>query len=303
MSLCSHARAVLAVLLLLTVTVPARADTMIVNGQARTYVEVAPNTTARAPLVIVLHGNGGNGQQIAAYTGWDTLARSERFAAVFPDAIAGAWEIGPSAFTPAGNNDTAFINKLVATLVANGIADPRRVYLTGLSRGGAMTYDMVCVKAQLFAAAAPVITSAQVGFEKVCRPYRPMPMLLINGTADALIPYNGGAGTGPTAGYNLMPIPSFLKLWRTTNGCAPEDAAVSALPNLDTADKSTVTLITSTCPANRDVVLYRVNGGGHQQPARPASPGSAQVERLLGPQNHDFDGTKTIWAFFKRFAL
>ena len=136
---------------------PVAADSLVVGTDLRTYQLVRPAAASRAPLVIVLHGNGGTGRQVAFHTGWDKLAQAEGFAAAFPDAKNGAWEFGTAVAGAPNNPDLRFLNKLVATLVTDGTANPRRVYITGVSRGGAMTYAMVCGKGQPFAAAAPII--------------------------------------------------------------------------------------------------------------------------------------------------
>ena len=287
----------------LSFATPVSADTMIVGDKARTYTVTRPPSSSRAPLVLVLHGGGGNGQRIAEYTGWSSLAKANGFAATFPDAMGGNWEFASAVVGAPGNPDLRFLNKLIATLVADGTADPRRVYITGLSRGGAMTYAMVCGKAQLFAAAAPVITGAAADLVRTCRPFKPVPMLVMNGTADKLIPYDGGRGTGPTADVTLMPVPDFMAFWRTTNGCSSQTTGERVLPDLDPADKSRVTIVASACPESRDVVHYRIDGGGHQQPRRPAPRGGGAIAADLGPQNHDIDGAAEIWSFFKRFSL
>lgn len=294
----------LACLSLLTIAAgSAVADTIIVGKEARTYQLVRPAAGARAPLVLVLHGNGGSGREVAHYTGWDKLAVAEGFAAVFPDAIDGAWQFSTAVVGSPSNPDLRFLNKLISTLVADGTADPRRIYMTGLSRGGAMTYAMVCGKAQLFAAAAPIITGAVADLKRICRPYKPVPLLFMNGTADKLIPYNGGLGSGPTADVNLMAVDDFVGFWRTANGCAAGNAGETALPDLDPGDKSIVKLVTSSCPRDREVTLYKIVGGGHQQPRRPAAGGGNAVEPKLGPQNHDIDGATEIWHFFRGYAL
>lgn len=282
---------------MLNAPVPAMADTLNVNGIVRTYSMVAPAANGRLPLVLALHGLNGNGDQTNRYTGWGDQALQQRFVAAFPNARNGSWAIG---IPPASNPDVAFLNKLIATLVANKTVDPRRVYIIGTSQGGFMTAMMVCTKAQLFAAASPVIAGVQEGFDRRCQPFRPVPMLLINGTADKIVPFAGGYGTGPTASNNLIPTPMFAAIWRQINGCS--DATTERqVPDVNRADKSTVTVISSTCPSSRDVELYRVNGGGHQQP-NTSRLGDA-VESQLGPQNHDINGAAVIWEFFKRFAL
>src|SRR5262249_36495157 len=73
------------------------------------------------------------------------------------------------------------------------------------------------------------------------------------------------------------------------------------LPHSDATDRSTVTRIDSRCPAGRDVVLYRINDGGHRMPGSADARFPRLANTFLGPQNHDIDGAETIWAFFQKF--
>jgi polyhydroxybutyrate depolymerase len=81
-----------------------------------------------------------------------------------------------------------------------------------------------------------------------------------------------------------------------------QDAAAVDLDNRDRADQSTVTRISSRCPPGRDVVLYRINDGGHRMPgAVPDARFPRMVDAFLGPQNRDIDGAAAIWEFFRKF--
>jgi polyhydroxybutyrate depolymerase len=125
---------------------------------------------------------------------------------------------------------------------------------------------------------------------------------MMNGTADPLIPYEGGRGTSRYAVDGFWSAEKTIAFWRKVNACEDGDAAASDLADKDPNDQSTVTLITSRCPAGRDAVLYRINDGGHRMPGGfPDTRFSRLVSFIFGPQNHDIDGAETIWAFFKRF--
>jgi polyhydroxybutyrate depolymerase len=77
---------------------------------------------------------------------------------------------------------------------------------------------------------------------------------------------------------------------------------VADLDDRDKSDQSTVTRISARCPPGRDVVLYRINGGGHRMPGSfPDARFPRMVNAFLGPQNRDIDGAETIWAFFRKF--
>ncbi len=283
---------------------PARADAIMVGGVTRTFIAQLAGERP-APLVIVLHGNLQTGADMESRTSWPQVARREHFSVAFPDGLNRAWadlrtkHIARS--PPRGTDDVGFIAALIGKLVADGVADPGRVYVTGISNGGAMAIRLVCEHADLFAAAATVIINLTDEQAAACHPSRPVPMLMINGTADPLIPYEGGRGTSRFAADGFGSTGQTLAFWRRVNGCDSRDGTLADLDDRDRSDQSTVTAVSSHCPGGRDVMLYRVNGGGHRMPGRfPDSYLARAVNLLLGPQNHDIDGAETIWSFFKQ---
>jgi polyhydroxybutyrate depolymerase len=286
---------------------PALAESINVGGTARTFTAQLP-AGKPAPLVIVLHGNAQSGEDVATRTSWPQVARREKFAVIFPDGLNRAWADLRPADTralrtpPEGTDDVAFIARLIEKFVGDGAADPKRVYVTGISNGGAMTMTMACKRADLFAAAASVIFNLTDESAGACQPSRPVPMLIMNGTADPLIPYEGGRGTSRFAIDGYWSTEKTLDFWRHVDGCEEQDAASTDLDDRDPDDQSTVTKISSKCPAGMDVLLYRINDGGHRMPGSFSDTRFARlVNFIFGPQNHDIDGAETIWAFFKRF--
>jgi polyhydroxybutyrate depolymerase len=286
---------------------PDRAETINVGGVTRSFTATLP-ATRPAPLVIVLHGGTQTGTDMIARTSWPQVARSEHFGVVFPDGLNRAWAdlrpatrrrlLGP----PKGTDDVAFIANLVEKFVRDGSADPHRIYVTGVSNGGAMAMTMVCARADLFAAAASVIFNLDDEAASACHPSRAVPMLMMNGTADPLIPYEGGHGSSRFAAGGFWSTEQTLAFWRQNNGCEPKDVDAIDLDHRDPTDESTVTRINSHCPAGHDVVLYRINDGGHRMPGRvPDARFPRMVTYMLGPQNHDIDGAEVIWDFFKQF--
>jgi polyhydroxybutyrate depolymerase len=285
---------------------PARAETIDVNGAARSFIAQFPDRKP-APLVIVLHGNSQTGADMMTRTAWPEVARREHFAVVFPDGLNRAWaDLRPNArralrAPPEGTDDVTFIAKLVDRFVIEGRADPKHVYITGVSNGGAMTMTLLCARAELFAAAATVIFNLTDDMAKACQPRRPVPILLMNGTADPLIPYQGGRGTSFFAKSGFWSTEQTVRFWRQVNGCEAADGDSRDLTDRDPADQSTVTRISSRCPPGQDVALYRVNGGGHRMPGRFADARFMRaVNFMLGPQNRDIDGAETIWTFFSQ---
>jgi polyhydroxybutyrate depolymerase len=285
----------------------APAETISINGVTRNFTAQLADLKP-APLVIALHGNAQTGKDMASRTSWPAVAKRERFIVVFPDGLKRAWadlrssEMRAGRTPPEGTDDVAFIVRLVEKYVTEGVADPKHVYVTGISNGGAMTMTLACKRADLFAAAASVIMNFTDEFANACKPSRPVPMLVMNGTADPLIPYEGGRGTSRFAVDGFWSAEKTLRFWRKINGCEEGDAAATDLGDRDADDQSTVTLISSRCPEGRDAVLYRINDGGHRMPGSyPDTRFPRLVNFMFGPQNHDIDGAETIWAFFKRF--
>jgi len=294
-----------AVLLACLLAMSASAESLDVSGVRRSY-ELQKPVARPAPLVIVLHGNTQEGRAMRERTSWPDVARREQFAVVFPDGLNHAWADMRSADEraaggpPPGTDDVAFIVELTQKLILDGVADPKRIYVTGVSNGGAMALTLACQRPDLFAAAGSVIMGMTESMIDGCRPSRKIAILLMNGTADPLVSYMGGRGRGRVAVSNLLSTPDTLQFWRRANGCEPSDAREVDLPDIDRFDQTTVTRIDSHCPAGADTVLYRVNGGGHRMPGYVADARLKRiVDRMLGPQNRDIDGAQTIWDFFK----
>jgi polyhydroxybutyrate depolymerase len=267
----------------------APAEQIKIGGVARTFTAQLPDNKP-APLVIALHGNTQTGIDMMTRTSWPDVAKRERFAVVFPDGLNRAWaDFRPNAnragrAPPEGTDDIAFIVKLIEKYVADGTADPKRIYLTGVSNGGAMTMTLACARADLFAAVASVIMNLTDESARACHPSRAVPMLMMNGTADPLIPYQGGRGTSRFAVAGFWSAEKTFDFWRRANGCETQGTAAADLDDRDKSDQSTVTRISSQCPPGRDVVLYRVNDGGHRMPGGfPDARFPARGRRLSGP--------------------
>src|ERR1700704_4040964 len=203
---------------------PALSDTLSVNGTTRAFNSQLSDVRP-APLVIVLHGNTQTGADMATRTSWPAVAKRGRFSIVLPDGLNRAWaDLRPDSkragrAPPKGTDDVAFIVALIEKFVHDGTADPKRIYVTGLSNGGAMTMTMICARADLFAAAASVIINLTDESADACHPSRPVPMLMMNGTADPLIPYEGGRGSSRFAVAGFWSTPKTLDFWRRANGC------------------------------------------------------------------------------------
>jgi polyhydroxybutyrate depolymerase len=228
--------------------------TVSVGGHDRTYRLYKPKgLPASAPLVVMLHGGFGNGAQAERSYGWDGLAESSKFIVAYPDGVNRAWNVnGGCCGRPAkeGIDDVGFITSAVADVERNIGIDTSRVYATGMSNGGMMSYTLAC-DTTLFAAIGPV-SGTQVD---PCKSPHPASVMAIHGTADPLIPYGGGPGRG-FVHINGPPIPGLNAFWRKVDQCQTPS----------TTTNGSVTTSTAGCPDNRSVVLITIDGGGHHWP-------------------------------------
>lgn len=248
---------------------------MTAGGAQRTYVIVRPATIdpARAiPLVIALHGYTLNAGWMEANTGFDQEAARAGFVVVYPQGIKNSWNAG----TCCGHNsldDVAFIRDLIDRLVGDGGIDRRRVFVTGMSNGAAMAQRLACELADRITAVASVSGSLLVDS---CVPSRPISVLEIHGTGDAVIPFQGGF----TSGLGEFPsTTSVMETWERVDGCADAPAV--------TRSGITTTSTWSGCRGEAVVALDAISGGKHV---------------WFGPDYAagDLDATRASWDFFSR---
>ena len=265
--------------------------TMTVDGQQRTYRVYRPaGLRSSAPLVIVLHGAAGTGQQAEDSYGWDAQADGGKFLVAYPDGIRRTWNVDPDCCGVAARDDVddvGFITKLAGSF--GPLVDPRRTYATGISNGAMLAYRLACDT--VFAAIGPVSGT----MINPCPQPKPISIIHIHGTADHTIPYDGGPGKRDNAGAgSRLPakidgpaIPSLIDRWRKTDGCAAPKSTSSG----------SVTTSIATCPGGRAVELITIAGAGHQWPGSRPTP---VAQRLLGldAPSTALRATPTIWTFF-----
>lgn len=269
--------------------------------QRRFFVHVPPgyDPARPVPLVLALHGGMGSGRDAARLSGLSAQADRGGFLVAYPDGVDGHWNDGRDVdryrAQREGVDDVGFLAALIDHLAGCYAVDGTRVYVTGASNGALMANRLACEHAERFAAIAPVIGSMATGVAGRCAPARAMPVLLINGTEDRLVPWNGE--TVRFAGRDLgriLPLPELVRFWVQHNGCAPAPE-ITPLPDVDPNDGTRVVLHHySGCRDGASVLLYEVQGGGHTWPrGRPYLP-----QWLIGRTSQDLDANAVIWEFF-----
>lgn len=262
---------------------------------------------AGAPLLFVLHGGEGTAPRRAFQTGFNAIADREGFVVVYPQGVDYGWQDGRPADVRKGRteqgaavDDVAFFRAMIDDFTRRGEADPKRIYVVGGSNGGMMTQRLACEAADLIAAVVAVVASLPAQIAPACRPGRPLPILMMNGTADPLMPFAGGQVAGNRGA--VMPVMETVEFWRRSNGCsdAPER---SDMPDRDPADGiKTEIFAWRSCRSGSEVVFFRMNGAGHGLPGRSRNK-AAMSEELGGRSSNDFDSSEEAWTFVRRFSL
>ena len=261
------------------------------------------NELESLPVVMVLHGGGkGDGDDIATHFGFNEIADIEGFIAVYPNGVESQWNDGRGKTfrRNEGNediDDVGFLSALIDSLIQNYKADPKRIYVTGVSNGGMMTFRLGCEITSTLAAITPVIANMPVNIANDCKPDSPLPVLIMNGTKDPLVPWEGGQVKflGRKMG-EVLSTENSVRFWVEHNKCFEEPVTVS-LPDFDDEDESIVRVVTyKSNESDTEVVLYAVIGGGHNIPGSK----TPDVRLLLGNKNNDINAAEVIWNFLKK---
>ncbi|MGE5625852.1 MAG: alpha/beta hydrolase family esterase [Bacillota bacterium] len=295
--------------LLLLVPVLARADatdpkvTLSSGGLERSYLIHLPDPLPRGPLplVVVLHGGGGSAEGTEKQTGFDAVADQHGFIAVYPNGTDRGhplmkmmgkegmltWNAGTCCSYASEHNvdDVGFIRAVVADVEKSHTVDPKRVYATGISNGGMMSYRLACEASDLFAAIGPVSAVLEIS---PCRPTNPVAVVHIHGAQDENVPLKGGVGAKQLGTKEIRkPVQDTIDFWVKEDGCSTN--AKSELPGVERVNYS-------GCAAGAEVDYYVIQDGGH------AWPGGKQMAGFLDKPSNALDATSIIWDFFSKHA-
>jgi polyhydroxybutyrate depolymerase len=266
------------------------------NGIMRTYIVRAPraqpNGTA-LPVVLVLHGGGGNAANAEKMTGFTALVDRERVLVVYPEGTARrprvplrTWNAGHCCGSAMedGVDDVGFIRALLDTLATRYPIDRARIYATGMSNGAMMSHRLGRELSHRIAAIAPVV-GAVFGDEGA--PATPVSALMINGLLDKSVPAEGGLTGGRAArawdGTPTRPNIDQGTFWARGNGCQPTPVR---------EERGSIVVWRYSCPEGRRVELLQLKDNGH------AWPGGERGSRLGDRPSSAMNATEVIWAFF-----
>jgi polyhydroxybutyrate depolymerase len=269
-------------------------------GAVRSYLAYVPPGShkqgALPPLLMVLHGGGGAARQIMNFTGFNAIAAREGLVVLYPHGLDRGWNDGREfEGRDSKKDDAGFLLAVLDDVERRGIGfDRAAVGVTGISNGGFMAMRMACEAAHRIAGIAAVTAAMPAETGARCRPARSVPVLVINGTRDPLVPYDGGQvrvflrnrGTIWSTGRTV-------EFWANVNGCNGARRSIP-LPDGDPGD-GTITIRHDYQNCRAPVTLLEVEGGGHTWPG-----GSQYLPAaLVGRVSRDFDASEAILAFFK----
>ena len=273
-----------------------------VRGRTRTYLTYVPKELPKgAPLVIALHGSGEDGARMRFMTayGFDRLADERGFAIAYPDGYEGYWNgcgvAGDFSANRLDIDDVGFLTALTEKLVSEIGGDPDRVYAVGVSRGGAMAIRLALDAPQhFFSAVAVVSESVPTPDNFKCKPPSTgtPSVLIMNGTRDPIIPFEGGE-------VSLFGV--FLRRGTVLSTRASGEYFVrlngmTGNPNIHETKLADGFGVEETLwhgANDKTVEVLAIEGGGHGLP-QPFW----RYPRILGPTATAFDGPKAIWDFF-----
>lgn len=252
-------------------------QTISFDGNERSYevqVPISYDNLAPVPLVFDIHGYTSNKDQQELVSGISDLAEQAGFLVVRPQGLQNSWNAGDFCCGQAqsqGLDDVGLMKAIVSEVSQSLCVDPKRVYATGLSNGGALSHRIACEAADVFAAVAPV--SYPLDFDPFdgCQPSRPIPVMHSHGTSDFIVPYNGSGAMPAT--------PQSFAYWAQVNGCTGDPVETYSKGNSHCDSYQ-------ACDAGVEVTLCTVNGG-----------------HVLYNNNDQVPIDELVWAFLKKHTL
>ena len=280
----------LAYLLAFYLALPAQADRLSVDAKQRSYILDGAGPKPK-PLIIALHGGGGSARQFRRQSGIETAALAKGFSVVWPDAIGGNWNDGRlnrRRQLVHDENDQGFIRALVRKLVADGLADAKRIYVTGMSNGGIMAFRLVCDNPDLILGAAPV--AANMPVPAGCKRTSPLALFNIVGTDDTFAPTAGGAILGRARQGQVISSAETLVLFQHLANCR----GVPKVTTIDrVAEDGTSLYISEAQGCAAPITQVQVVAGGHAWPGK-----NSPLDWITGVNSREINATTALVDFF-----
>ena len=260
-----------------------------------TYLPEGINKADKSPVIISLHGRLGTAVRQMKFADFKPIADRDKVIIVCPQGVDRSWNDGRG--TPAnskGINDVKFIDQLITYIINTYNADPRRIYITGMSNGGFMTSRLACELNSRIAAIA--VVGASMDEDMGYQPNKPMPAMYIQGTKDPLVPFAGGI-MKKGAGGAIYGHEDVLKKWAAIDLCNKKPV-ITDLP-ITINDGTSVIKEEYTNNNGLRVVGFTIVDGGHTWPG-----GTQYLPKfMIGTVTKNLNACDEIWKFFKENRL
>jgi polyhydroxybutyrate depolymerase len=263
------------------------------DGYNRTYEYYIPSGydgSEAVPLLFSFHGHTSTGVEQIYLTNFTELAEQEGFIAVFPDSteLEGErwWNVGVTGFPQFLEevDDVGFVAELIDWFDSGYNTDQTRIYATGMSNGAMFTYYVALNLPGTFAGIAAVtspMTLNMFEFEDV----KPMTVIEMHGTDDPIVPYDGGGWVGS--------VEDTINFWIEVNETSAEPEVTVWEPTEEDSTR-VVRYVYSGGRNGTEVVLYKIEGGGHTWPGGP----QYAPPQYIGLVSYHIDGSEKIWEHF-----
>lgn len=272
------------------------------DGRTRTVRLYVPARLERkAGMIFVLHGGGGSAGATERLTkrGFHRIADRDGVLIAYPEGVDKQWNDGRRDLNAKAVrervDDVAFLLALAQSLTQRLGIDRQRLFATGISNGGMMSFRLACDAASTFAAVAPVAANLSEDLEPNCKPARPISIAIVNGVDDPIDPWNGGPIKVLWSGRGtVLSTPKTVDRWLQLNRCTALQSVGSLIDKVRD-DGTTLRQHRAQCTDHTSVVLYEIRGGGHTWPSGEAYLGP----RLVGRVSYELDANEAIWSFFR----
>ncbi|MEM8607649.1 MAG: PHB depolymerase family esterase [Myxococcota bacterium] len=255
------------------------------------------------PLVLVLHGGLGEDDDTVSlsFGKLNALATADDFLVAYPLGIGGHWNDGRNVESYLSHrervNDVGFLTALIGDLVAKKQVDPEAIFVVGVSDGAMMAHRFACERNRLLRGVTAVIGAMprNVARRKSRCGKAPLSVLMINGTEDPIVPWDGGEVEFEDKKLGrVIPVVRTFQFWSRHNACG--EAKVSMIPDFSPDDGTRIERSKATnCRDGTKVELFAVQGAGHTWP----SGWQYLPETMVGRTSHDIDAAVAAWRFFQ----
>ena len=277
-------------------------ETIEAGGRTRSYSLYAPSAPARGlAALFLLHGGNMDAKQVRLYTQrrFEGLGERKGFLVVYPDAYGKYWNAGVEKVYKAareGVDDTGFLAAVSERLVKERGADRRRLYAVGISNGAVMVHRLACEDAVRWAAVAALEGALGAETAAACRPARPVPILMVHGTADKILAWESRKVNMIITQIGArLNVPETTAKWVALDHCAGNPEKTD-LPDKDPGDGTRWQREAwRRCRAGSEVLFYKVDGGGHTWPN-----GLPNMTMIVGRISRDVDIEPLLWSFLSR---